>query len=111
MVGRRARAAAAAEGGQVLRPRVERRDQRREQRDEHEDRDEDEADDRARVPTQARERVAPEPARCLELDLACLELGDRHLREPDPRVEVGVRDVDEQVHQHEDDGDEEDPAL
>ena len=39
------------------------------------------------------------------------ELGDRHQREPDPRVDERVRDVDEQVDEHEDDRDEEDPAL
>src|SRR5262245_41024328 len=30
---------------------------------------------------------------------------------PDPRVDERVRDVDEEVHEHEDDGDEEDAAL
>jgi len=72
--GRRTRAAALGDQAQVLRTGVVRRDPRREQRRGDEARYEDRADDRPGIPDQPLPRLAPEPARRLELDLAGLEL-------------------------------------
>src|SRR5207253_6746208 len=78
---RRAGAAALHDQEQVLVLRPVRREHRGEHRRRDEAEHEERADDRARVPDQPAPSLAPEAARRLELDLACLELDNGHLYE------------------------------
>ena len=81
VIGRRARAADAAEGREILLVRVLRRENRRQDRHQHHRRHDQRADDRAGVAAQAREGVAPQALRRgVAADLDCFDLRDGHLR-------------------------------
>src|SRR6266545_4251524 len=128
--------AAVDDCGEILLAGIERCEQRREDRHEDEQAHEDESDNRAGIAPKGEPRVAPQSARRLEREFPRFELDDGHtvnprrnaagqlpcsggeaerLRRkssvPDPRVDDRVRQIHDQIHEDEDDGEKEDSSL
>jgi hypothetical protein len=78
VLARRPRATAVRDREQVGLERVVRREPRGEHRRGEEDQHEGEADDRARVADESVERLVPQAARRVELDLSGFGFGDAH---------------------------------